>query len=251
MEARNFHTALVGGFRKKDVVDYLAEEKRLQEEQLAELRRLQSDLEEQLADARADGDAGRSLNEELQNQANDLHRQLTALQEELAQTQTEKQQSDAALETARQQLEAAGQQEALLRRSLEQKIDELQARLEQAEARPLPPPADNGEVPALRQALEQERKRSAELEACLLAARQPRRDEGENSDQLWALCGKMERTIRQMERMLDGPYHMTCYPKEPYYEEPRQEPPQAAAEAPVRPEPKPSVSSLLQRIRGK
>ena len=38
MEGRNFHTALVGGFRKKDVVNYLAEEKRLQQEQVQDLR---------------------------------------------------------------------------------------------------------------------------------------------------------------------------------------------------------------------
>ena len=32
MENRNFHTALLGGFRKKDVVNFLAEDKRRQEE---------------------------------------------------------------------------------------------------------------------------------------------------------------------------------------------------------------------------
>ena len=37
MENRNFHTAFLGGFRKKDVVNFLAEDKRRQEESLQEL----------------------------------------------------------------------------------------------------------------------------------------------------------------------------------------------------------------------
>ena len=54
MEGRNFHTALIGGFRKKDVISYLAEEKRLQEEQVEELRRNQVELEQQLDEAAKD-----------------------------------------------------------------------------------------------------------------------------------------------------------------------------------------------------
>ena len=64
MEGRNFHTALIGGFRKKDVVRYLAEEKRLQEEQVEELRRSQAELEQQLDEARTSVGADRLLNED-------------------------------------------------------------------------------------------------------------------------------------------------------------------------------------------
>ena len=37
MENRSFRTALLGGFRKKDVVNFLAEDKRRQEEALQDL----------------------------------------------------------------------------------------------------------------------------------------------------------------------------------------------------------------------
>ena len=76
----------------------------------------------------------------------------------------------------------------------------------------------------------------------------------QSTDQLWNLCGKMERTLRQMERMLDGPYRMTCYPEpmeqmqeaaESVVQEEVFEP-VAEQTAPVQ---VPSVKNLLQRVR--
>ena len=115
-------------------------------------------------------------------------------------------------------------------------------------------PADCREGESLRADLAAERQRVAQLEN-QLRQMASRKEESGNADQLWALCGKMERTIRQMEQMLDGPYHVTCYPAEPLrdemasvFEEPvdiATEPAERTAKA------RPTVSSLLQRVRGK
>ena len=48
MENRNFHTSLLGGFRKKDVVSFLAEEKSRQDSALQELQQQITEAEEQL-----------------------------------------------------------------------------------------------------------------------------------------------------------------------------------------------------------
>ena len=48
MENRNFHTAFLGGFRKKDVVNFLAEDKRRQEESLQELNGQLEEAAEQI-----------------------------------------------------------------------------------------------------------------------------------------------------------------------------------------------------------
>ena len=76
MENRNFHTALIGGFRKKDVISYMAEEKRQQEELLEELRSSQTELERQLEDARLSDDSNRLLSEDLQEEVDMLRQQL-------------------------------------------------------------------------------------------------------------------------------------------------------------------------------
>lgn len=302
MEGRNFHTALIGGFRKKDVVSYLAEEKRLQEEQVEELLRNQADLEQQLDEARTSGGANRLLNEELQGEVEALRQQLEltrmdlntareaqllaesrltqaegrlALAEEERLTLEERLasvgQENQALNTENDQLREAVT-ELLARPDTQAENEALRAELEQqkalnsqleeklAQARlnetyGLKMPADAREGESLRADLAAERQRVAQLESQLrqLAAR---KEETGNADQLWALCGKMERTIRQMEQMLDGPYHVTCYPSEPLREE---------AAAPIFGEPeecpeeptdrtakaRPTVSSLLQRVRGK
>ena len=84
MENRNFHTALIGGFRKKDVINYMAEEKRLQEELLEELRSSQAELEQQLEDARLSDDSNRLLSEDLQEEVDMLRQQLELAQGDLA-----------------------------------------------------------------------------------------------------------------------------------------------------------------------
>ncbi len=257
MEARNFHTSLMG-FRKKDVIAYLAEEKRQQEQQLEELRRQARELEEQLEQSEAENGAGQQQIEELQKEAKAWKDQAEALREQLSAAQ-------GAQALAEQLLDEARQQDRDARLSLEGKIDELQARLELAEtaAEASCCVDTTAETEVLRNALEQEKQRCARLEE-QLACQAARPAEGETkSDQLWALCGKMERTIRQMETMLDGPYRMTCYPdvpdrserEEPIRHESQPQPetqPQPAREAPApKTQSKPSVSSLLQRVRGK
>lgn len=301
MEGRNFHTALIGGFRKKDVISYLAEEKRLQEEQVGELRRNQVELEQQLDEARTDSGANRLLNEGLQGEVEVLRQQLELTRMDLntakeAQLLAESRltQAEARLAMAEEdrltlegRLAAVGQEnQALnaendqLRKAVTELLDrpdpaavvetlraeleaqktrngELEAKLAQArinETYGLKMPADCREGESLRADLAAERQRVAQLENQLrqMAAR---KEETGNADQLWALCGKMERTIRQMEQMLDGPYHVTCYPAEPLRDEMASafgEPVDIAAEPAERAaKSRATVSSLLQRVRGK
>lgn len=301
MEGRNFHTALIGGFRKKDVISYLAEEKRLQEEQVEELRRNQAELEQQLDEARTDSGANRLLNEGLQSEVEVLRQQLELTRMDLntakeAQLLAESRltQAEARLAMAEEdrltlegRLAAVGQEnQALnaendqLREAVTELLDrpdpaavvetlraeleaqktrngELEAKLAQArinETYGLKMPADCREGDSLRADLAAERQRVAQLENQLrqMAAR---KEETGNADQLWALCGKMERTIRQMEQMLDGPYHVTCYPAEPLRDEMASafgEPVDIAAEPAERiAKSRATVSSLLQRVRGK
>ena len=301
MEGRNFHTALIGGFRKKDVISYLAEEKRLQEEQVEELRRNQVELEQQLDEARTDSGANRLLNEGLQGEVEVLRQQLELTRMDLntakeAQLLAESRltQAEARLAMAEEdrltlegRLAAVGQEnQALnadndpLREAVNELLDrpdpaavvetlraeleaqktrngELEAKLSQArinETYGLKMPADCREGDSLRADLAAERQRVAQLENQLrqMAAR---KEETGNADQLWALCGKMERTIRQMEQMLDGPYHVTCYPAEPLRDEMASafgEPADIAAEPAERAaKSRATVSSLLQRVRGK
>lgn len=301
MEGRNFHTALIGGFRKKDVVRYLAEEKRLQEEQVEELRRSQAELEQQLDEARTSVGADRLLNEELQGEVEVLRQQLeltrmdlntakeaqllaesrltqaearltmaeedrltlegrltaaaqenqdlSAENDQLRQTVTELlSRPDTAAEAA--ELRAELEKQKTFNRQLEEKL--TQARLNETYG--LKMPVDNREGESLRADLAADRQRVAQLESQLRQMAQ-RKEESGSADQLWALCGKMERTIRQMEQMLDGPYHMTCYPSEPLRDEGTPifaEPEEGFTEQAERPaKAKPSVSSLLQRVRGK
>ena len=301
MEGRNFHTALIGGFRKKDVISYLAEEKRLQEEHVEELRRNQVELEQQLDEARTDSGANRLLNEGLQGEVEVLRQQLELTRMDLntakeAQLLAESRltQAEARLAMAEEdrltlegRLAAVGQEnQALnaendqLREAVTELLDrpdpaavvetlraeleaqktrngELEAKLAQArinETYGLKMPADCREGESLRAELAAERQRVAQLENQLrqMAAR---KEETGNADQLWALCGKMERTIRQMEQMLDGPYHVTCYPAEPLRDEMASafgEPVDIAAEPAERAaKSRATVSSLLQRVRGK
>ena len=84
MENRNFHTALIGGFRKKDVISYMAEEKRQQEELLEELRSSQTELERQLEDARLSDDSNRLLSEDLQEEVDTLRQRLEQANSDLA-----------------------------------------------------------------------------------------------------------------------------------------------------------------------
>ena len=239
MENRNFHTAFLGGFRKKDVVNFLAEDKRRQEESLQELNGQLEEAAEQI----------RELMEQRDNALEQVQA-LCAQREEL----------QAALEAARQesvQLETARQENARLESELQRqniRNGDQQAQLaqlqEQLDARP---EVDPEELQSLREELQAARLRAEALDARLREQPQTM-GSVQSTDQLWNLCGKMERTLRQMERMLDGPYRMTCYPEPVEQVQEAAEPvmqeetfaPVAEQPAPVQ---APSVKNLLQRVR--
>lgn len=236
MENRNFHTALLGGFRKKDVVAFLAEDKRQQEAALQDLNGQLEEAAEQIRQLMEQRDAAQELLLSRQEQK-------TQLEEELAQAQE-------ALDCARQEnvrLEAELQQQNSRNGDLQAQLAQLQQQLDTR------PEVDLEELQLLREELAAARLRAEELDARL--RQQPQtKGSSQSMDQLWHLCGKMERTLGQMERMLDGPYRMTCYP-EPVeeWEEPvlPAEEPLAEEEIPAPAAEPPSVKSLLQRIRRK
>ena len=273
MDQRNFHTAFLGGFRKKDVVNFLAEDKRRQEESLQELNAQLDEASEQI----------KQLMEQRDNaleQVQVLCAQREELQAALEAAQTEREMLETKLTEAER---LCGQKEtelkeAFLRRDeacsrvteLETDLEESQLCSKHLEAQLKEAKTVNrfgldlpGEVPgtgalakevqSLREQLQAERLRAEALDARLREQPQTM-GSAQSADQLWNLCGKMERTLRQMERMLDGPYRMTCYPEpmeqmqeaaEPVMQEEAFEP---VAEQPA-PVQAPSVKNLLQRVR--
>lgn len=261
MEGRNFHTALMGGFRKKDVIGYLAEEKRLQEEQVEALRRGQAELEQQLDEARTDNGANRLLNEELQKEAEVLRQQLEMTRMDLNTAKEAQLLAESRLTQAEARLAMAEEERLNLEGRLASAARENQTlsaendQLRQTVTELLARPDAAAQAEALRAELEAQKACNGQLEEQLrqLAARN---GETGGSGQLWALCGKMERTIRQMEQMLDGPYRLTCYPEPVERAESRVELPEQDlyAEAPAEsavPGQAPTVKNLLQRIRVK
>lgn len=255
MENRNFHTSLVGGFRKKDVVNFLSEERSRQDAALEDLRQQLEEAEGQLQRLMEERDlaleqvqALRLGETQLREQLDNAVREQEALEERL---------NEAALREQAMASQSAQSQAEVLQLSeendrLQTRMEEQQARMEELEARPEPLPAvDPAELEALREQLEAERQRTEELAELL--RQQPRSTDGagQRMDQLWSLCGKMERTLGQMERMLDGPYRMTCYP-EPAAPRCEEEPTAdlfLSVEEPAQEPQTPSVKTLLQRIR--
>ena len=239
MENRNFHTAFLGGFRKKDVVNFLAEDKRRQEENLQELNGQLEEAAEQIRELMEQRDNALEQVQALCAQREELQVELEAARQESVQ-----------LETARQEnarLESELQQQNIRNGDLQAQLAQLQ---EQLDARP---EVDPEELQSLREELQAARLRAEALDARL--REQPQSKGGaQSTDQLWNLCGKMERTLRQMERMLDGPYRMTCYPEPVEQVQEAAEPvmqeetfaPVAEQPAPVQ---APSVKNLLQRVR--
>ena len=239
MENRNFHTAFLGGFRKKDVVNFLAEDKRRQEENLQELNGQLEEAAEQI----------RELMEQRDNALEQVQA-LCAQREELQAALEAARQESVQLETARQEnarLEAELQRQNIRNGDLQAQLAQLQ---EQLDARP---EVDPEELQSLREELQAARLRAEALDARLREQPQTM-GSAQSADQLWNLCGKMERTLRQMERMLDGPYRMTCYPEPVEQVQEAAEPvmqeetfaPVAEQPAPVQ---APSVKNLLQRVR--
>ncbi len=266
MGGYQFHTALLGGFRKRDVVRYLAEEKRLQEEALEELRQQASELEQQLDETRTAGGADRLLNQELQQEKEELlarqseleqqteeaRAALARAEEALAQSRKELAQSQEALSRTEAALcQSQAQQDVLTARLAEsgEAVQPLTRQLEELRAAPAVP-VEDGERRRLLEELRAERQRAAQLES-RLREDTARPDTPDGADQLWSLCGKMERTIRQMERLLDGPYRVTCYPAEPVRQTARPQPEEREGEPASAAEPDNGVSSLLRRVRGR
>lgn len=257
MEGYRFHTALLGGFRKRDVVHYLSEEKRLQEEALEELRQQQTQLERQLDEARTDGSADRLLSQTLEEEKTALLERQAQLEQQAEEARTALARAEEALAQSREQLAHAAE-ELSQSQAQQEELSERLARSEetaQALARQLeelraaaPVPEQEEERRRLLEELRTERQRAAQLESRLRdTAARP--DTPDGAEQLWSLCGKMERTIRQMERMLDGPYRVTCYPVEHARQAARPEQEEREGETAPSAEPN-GVSSLLRRVRG-
>ena len=239
MENRNFHTAFLGGFRKKDVVNFRAEDKRRQEESLQELNGQLEEAAEQIRELMEQRDNALEQVQALCAQREELQAELEAARQESVQLETARQ------ESAR--LEAELQRQNIRNGDLQAQLAQLQ---EQLDARP---EVDPEELQSLREELQAARLRAEALDARL--REQPQSvGSTQSTDQLWNLCGKMERTLRQMERMLDGPYRMTCYPEPVEQVQEAAEPvmqeetfaPVAEQPAPVQ---APSVKNLLQRVR--
>lgn len=179
MEGQSFHTSLLGGFRKKDVIRYLAEEKQRQEETLAQLREKLEDME-QSASASAADQTERWKNE--------------ALQARIAELQAENDRQAQQLQTLRDAAERCVQQA--------REMDALRDQLHGLEnAREESPDAD---------ALTAAQERCAQLEAQLEQLQS--RGVSAQEERLHSLCSKLEQVLELLDKAADGPRHVICYP---------------------------------------
>lgn len=182
MEGQSFHTSLLGGFRKKDVIRYLAEEKRRQEETLAQLREKLEDME-QSASASAADQTERWKNE--------------ALQARIAELQAENDRQAQQLQSLRDAAERCVQQA----REMDALRDQLHG-LENARE-------ESTDADALTAAQE----RCAQLEAQLEQLQS--RGVSAQEERLHSLCGKLEQVLELLDKAADGPRHVICYPISP------------------------------------
>lgn len=244
MDRQSFHTSLLGGFRKKDVVAYLAEERQRQRQELEELQEKLTALEHSAADTESQDRAGRQ-------QAEELQAQLEALQEENRQQAEE-------LETLR----AAADRSRTVR---DMELETLRARIRTLEAGQNTP----RELQQSRQALEEQRQRADRLEEELRQLQNAKVVGADREEQLRVLCRKLERSLELLDRAMDGPHHMVCYPvteedktllrqsgvilgsvsqetpaqpAEPQPAEPDKKPPEEPGDA--------TVSRLMEKVRG-
>ena len=249
MDRQSFHTSLLGGFRKKDVVAYLAEERQRQRQELEELQEKLAALEHSAADTESQDRAGRQ-------QAEELQAQLEALQEENRQQAEE-------LETLR----AAADRSRTVR---DMELETLRARIRTLEAGQNTP----RELQQSRQALEEQRQRADRLEEELRQLQNAKVVGADREEQLRVLCRKLERSLELLDRAMDGPHHMVCYPvteedktllrqsgvilgsvpqetpaqpAEPQPEEPQ---PAAQDEKPTEEPGDATVSRLMEKVRG-
>lgn len=244
MDRQSFHTSLLGGFRKKDVVAYLAEERQRQRQELEELQEKLTALEHSAADTESQDRAGRQ-------QAEELQAQLEALQGENRQQAEE-------LETLR----AAADRSRTVR---DMELETLRARIRTLEAGQNTP----RELQQSRLALEEQRQRADRLEEELRQLQNAKVVGADREEQLRVLCRKLERSLELLDRAMDGPHHMVCYP---VTEEdktllrqsgvilgsvPQETPAQPAEPQPAEPDKKPpeepgdaTVSRLMEKVRG-
>lgn len=244
MDRQSFHTSLLGGFRKKDVVAYLAEERQRQRQELEELQEKLAALEHSAADTESQDRAGRQ-------QAEELQAQLEALQEENRQQAQE-------LETLR----AAADRSRTVR---DMELETLRARIRTLEAGQNTP----RELQQSRLALEEQRQRADRLEEELRQLQNAKVVGADREEQLRVLCRRLERSLELLDRAMDGPHHMVCYP---VTEEdktllrqsgvilgsvPQETPAQPAEPQPAEPDKKPpeepgdaTVSRLMEKVRG-
>ena len=244
MDRQSFHTSLLGGFRKKDVVAYLAEERQRQRQELEELQEKLAALEHSAADTESQDRAGRQ-------QAEELQAQLEALQEENRQQAEE-------LETLR----AAADRSRTVR---DMELETLRARIRTLEAGQNTP----RELQQSRQTLEEQRQRADRLEEELRQLQNAKVVGADREEQLRVLCRRLERSLELLDRAMDGPHHMVCYPvteedktllrqsgvilgsvpqgtptqpEEPQPAEPDKKPPEEPGDA--------TVSRLMEKVRG-
>lgn len=244
MDRQSFHTSLLGGFRKKDVVAYLAEERQRQRQELEELQEKLTALEHSAADTESQDRAGRQ-------QAEELQAQLEALQEENRQQAEE-------LETLR----AAADRSRTVR---DMELETLRARIRTLEAGQNTP----RELQQSRLALEEQQQRADRLEEELRQLQNAKVVGADREEQLRVLCRRLERSLELLDRAMDGPHHMVCYP---VTEEdktllrqsgvilgsvPQETPAQPAEPQPAEPDKKPpeepgdaTVSRLMEKVRG-
>ena len=244
MDRQSFHTSLLGGCRKKDVVAYLAEERQRQRQELEELQEKLAALEHSAADTESQDRAGRQ-------QAEELQAQLEALREENRQQAEE-------LETLR----AAADRSRTVR---DMELETLRARIRTLEAGQNTP----RELQQSRQALEEQRQRADRLEEELRQLQNAKVVGADREEQLRVLCRRLERSLELLGRAMDGPHHMVCYP---VTEEdktllrqsgvilgsvPQETPAQPEEPQPAQPDKKPpeepgdaTVSRLMEKVRG-
>lgn len=244
MDRQSFHTSLLGGFRKKDVVAYLAEERQRQRQELEELQDKLAAMERAAAETETQDQTSRQ-------QAEELQAQLEALQEENRQQAEE-------LETLR----AAADRSRTVR---DMELETLRARIRTLEAGQNTP----RELQQSRQALEEQRQRADRLEEELRQLQNAKVVGADREEQLRVLCRRLERSLELLDRAMDGPHHMVCYPvteedktllrqsgvilgsvpqetpaqpEEPQPAEPDKKPPEEPGDA--------TVSRLMEKVRG-
>ena len=243
MDRQSFHTSLLGGFRKKDVVAYLAEERQRQRQELEELQEKLTALEHSAADTESQDRAGRQ-------QAEALQAQLETLQEENRQQAQE-------LETLR----AAADRSRTVR---DMELETLRERIRTLEAGQ----SESRALQESRQALEEQRQRADRLEEELRQLENAKVIGADREEQLRILCRKLERSLELLDRAMDGPHHVVCFPvteedkallrqsgtilgSVPRDKIPPEEPqPAAQDEKPTEEPGDATVSRLMEKVRG-